>query len=68
MLLEYIKTLRSAKTGSGPGSGPGLGFNFVIQLDPKGFPIMPQPSSWEKFSKDDLEWLYCKYLTHHYCR
>jgi hypothetical protein len=63
-LLEYVKTLQGVidNAGSIP-AGAGLS---TITLDPEGFPVAPNPPSWDKYTKDDLERLYRLYLTHHY--
>jgi hypothetical protein len=60
---EYISEVQAA--GAGAGAGAGSRKN-MIQMDPDGFPIAPTPSSWDKFTKVDLEQLYRSYITHQY--
>lgn len=61
---QYIKRLRTA---TGPGPGPGTESDpFAIKLDPQGFPIIPNPPSWKKVTKDKLEKMYRSYMTEHY--
>jgi len=64
-LLEYVKTLRVARTGVGPAGGPDTEWTTIRQ-DPCGFPMAPCPPSWEKVTKEDLEPIYRMYLTQHY--
>ena len=69
---QYISDVKASRqAGSGAGTGPGTGAGAghrtnQIQLDPDGFPIAPSPSSWDKFTKLDLEQLYRSYITHQY--
>jgi hypothetical protein len=66
LVMEYVKIVRGAsEAGSGSGTGSGNP-SLTVQLDPKGFPIVPSPSSWDKLTKDDLEKLYRSYITQHY--
>src|ERR1700678_1045542 len=41
---------------------------LTIELNPDGFPIAPDPASLEKTTKADLETLYRRYITSHYCK
>jgi len=63
-LLEYIKTLRAIKVGTGAGAGAVSSLD--IRVNPRGFPMAPCPPSWEKISKDTLEGLFHKYISLHY--
>jgi hypothetical protein len=67
---EYIQTVRNAAgAGTGSGSGPGPVFDpLVIKLDSDGFPILPSPPSWDKFTKDQLEKMYRSYISLHYSK
>jgi hypothetical protein len=69
--MEYIKTLRASSsnasgTGTGTGTGIGTKTGLSISSDPDGFPIVPNPASWDKVTKDELERLYRSYIGQHY--
>jgi hypothetical protein len=63
-VVSYIQTVR-AGAGTGPATGKRI---MTIELNPDGFPIAPDPASLEKTTKADLETLYRRYITSHYCK
>lgn len=69
MVLDYIKVLRRAHINNSQNiieeSINGLKKN-MLQVDESGFPLAPQPQSWEKVKKDDLEPIYRLYIMRHY--
>lgn len=72
MVLEYIQVLRNAHSNNSPpmmsedrSNGLKRG---TIELDESGFPKAPQPRSWSKVTKTDLEPLYRMYITRQYRR
>lgn len=69
MVLDYIKTLRSAHISNSQNAngeienGPQQN---ALQIDEKGFPIAPRPHSGSKITKADLETIYRLYIARHY--
>src|SRR5271155_2061266 len=63
-VVSYIQTVR-AGAGTGPATGKRI---MTIELNPDGFPIAPDPASLEKTTKADLETVYRRYITSHYCK
>ena len=66
--MEYIETVRSLKSGTGPvvnKNGP-ESINVCLELGTDGYPIAPKLTKEVKVKKNDLEQLYRLYITYHY--
>ena len=68
MVLDYIKVLHGSHSNSTimPDEISNGLEKLTLQIDETGFPIAPQPQSWTKIKKDNLESIYRLYMTQHY--
>jgi hypothetical protein len=68
MVLDYIKVLRRDHLGHSqtPANiNNGLQTN-TLEINEAGYPIAPQPQSWTKVKRDNLESIYRLYIARHY--
>ena len=71
MVLDYIKVLHRTHLDNSQDAGDAATNGFprnTLQIDTMGFPVAPQPQSWTKLTRADLEPIYQLYMTCHYCK
>lgn len=68
LVFDYIKTLRRQHLGDiseAPAEIDGFQKD-TLKIHESGFPLAPQPTSWKKITRGDLEVIYRLYVTRHY--
>ena len=71
MVFEYIKLLRQTHQDISQNANADIvnGIEaWTIKTDATGFPLAPQPQSWMRVTRAEVEPIFRMYMTLHYCK